>query len=283
MADILLSVIVPVYNTKNYLKKCITSILNQTFTDFELILVNDGSTDGSELLCNEFAEKDKRIIFLNKSNEGLSSARNYGIKKAKGIYLSFIDSDDWIEKEMFRILISDLTNYNADIAGCNMYKVYEDGRRFYKNEIVFTEECVKVYYDKDVLKTFYKLFSVCNKIFKRTLFDNILFPEGKIYEDARTMYLLAAKANIATFSSYNGYNYLQRSTGITGSFNRNNYLDKVLVWDELYEYMKVYLPEELPYIIERKNKLIMYLIDNLHHNSSENCSELISKLLELIT
>ena len=120
-----ISIIVPVYKVEKYLKKCVDSILAQTFTDFELILVDDGSPDDSGKICEEYAEKDARVRVLHKENGGLSSARNAGIEVAKGKYLGFIDSDDYIAEDMYELLYNTIIKEDADLSICGIYDVYE--------------------------------------------------------------------------------------------------------------------------------------------------------------
>ena len=121
-----ISVIVPVYNVENYLKKCIDSIINQTFQDIEIICVNDGSTDNSRKILEEYKNKDSRIKIIDKENGGLSSARNAGIKTAEGEFLSFIDSDDWIDKTMLEKLYKNITGLNSDISICAVHRFDEE-------------------------------------------------------------------------------------------------------------------------------------------------------------
>ena len=120
----MISVIVPVYNAEKYLKKCLDSLVNQSYKDLEIILVNDGSQDGSEKICKDYEEKDSRIILINKNNGGPSSARNLGIEKANGEYLSFIDSDDYLALDFYEKLEKSITKNNADIAFCKYVLCY---------------------------------------------------------------------------------------------------------------------------------------------------------------
>jgi glycosyltransferase involved in cell wall biosynthesis len=126
-----ISVIVPVYNVEQYLRKCLDSILNQTFTDFELLLINDGSPDTSGQICDEYALKDSRIRVFHKENEGVSATREFGVINALGDYIQFIDSDDWIECNMFDEMYHTAIRTNADIVGCNFYAEYKKNRIYY--------------------------------------------------------------------------------------------------------------------------------------------------------
>ncbi|MDM8234662.1 glycosyltransferase [Phocaeicola barnesiae] len=145
-----ISVIVPIYNSELFLSKCIESIINQTFDDFELLLINDGSTDSSKKICEKYAQKDSRIKVYNKINEGISATREFGIIHACGEYILFIDSDDWIDKQMLQCMIQKAINTNADIVGCNFYEIYKDKKilqkTFYISNELFTKDIIKGYW-----------------------------------------------------------------------------------------------------------------------------------------
>ena len=120
----IISVIIPIYNVEEFLPKCIDSVLNQTLKNVEIILVDDGSTDNSSIICDEYALLDNRITVIHKKNEGLSASRNIGIDVAKGNYLAFVDSDDWIEESMFEIMYNTIVTNDADMVVCNYYEDY---------------------------------------------------------------------------------------------------------------------------------------------------------------
>ena len=131
---ILVSIIVPVYNVEKYLERCLDSLINQTLKDIEIILVDDGSTDDSGNICDKYAKKDKRIKVIHKENGGLSDARNIGLSIANGRYLQFVDSDDFIHKQMIEILYNTIINNNADISICDFDKVYENTKIKYNTK-----------------------------------------------------------------------------------------------------------------------------------------------------
>lgn len=182
-----LSIIVPIYKVEPYIRRCVDSILSQTFTDFELILVDDGSPDSCPAICDEYARKDNRIRVIHKPNGGLSDARNAGIDIAQGDYFGFVDSDDWIEPDMYQTMIAALEQHDADMVACGITQERETG------EITgywpaLTED--KVYGRQDFIDHFYPdvrrdiLPAAWNKVYKRHLFQTIRYPKGKIYEDA---------------------------------------------------------------------------------------------------
>lgn len=167
-----LSVIVPIYNVEQYLERCIESILNQTFQDFELILVDDGSPDGSPRIIDEYVNKDNRIIAFHQVNGGVSNARNNGLKHASGKYVSFIDPDDWIDNHMFQKCVSYAERNNLDIVACNIDSFYPDGTMaqhpIFFSGIMSAKEFVLHIFDKP--RTIFG--GVCNKLFKRSMISD---------------------------------------------------------------------------------------------------------------
>lgn len=178
-----ISIIIPVYNVEKYLKRCLDSIINQTFKDLEIICINDGSTDDSQKILYEYSSKDSRIKILNQKNSGLSATRNKGTSFASGEYISFIDSDDWIDLDFYEKLYTSAKKYDADIAVAGIIRLNEHRKKFYLN---FTEE--KIYTNTD------EKFKICdvpdvnyvwNKIYKLEKIKNLdlKFEEGIVYED----------------------------------------------------------------------------------------------------
>lgn len=210
-----LSVIVPVYNVENYLPKCLDSILNQSFRDFELLLINDGSTDKSGEICNSYQEKDERIRVVTQKNKGLSAARNAGIKLAKGTYLSFIDSDDWIDENMYLDMLeaADSHKDGYDIVICGHRVVSEQGDVLESNSVENMEmdsvKATSLLLEDELFPSF-----AWNKLFKATLFSSIEFPVGKYYEDTACIYKVCHIAKSVKNISGIYYNYLRRSNSI---------------------------------------------------------------------
>ena len=172
-----LSVIIPVYNTENYLRECLDSIINQTFKDIEIICVNDGSTDGSLTILEEYAQKDNRIVVLHKPNGGLSDARNAGLDIMRGNYVSFIDSDDYITCDMIETLLKSAKYNSCEIAVCNMIRFSEKGNT---SPFYCPTNKEKVLRGNNRFETL-KQPSVCNKLFEAKLLKSIRFPKGKYY------------------------------------------------------------------------------------------------------
>lgn len=173
---ILVSVIVPVYNAERFISKCVSSILDSTYKNFELILVDDGSTDNSPIICNQFAKKDKRVIIIHKQNEGVSRARIDGVKNSKGEYISFVDADDYLSKDYIKSLVKSTTKYNADISICQHYDVINEELRQLKRKDIgcYNREQIEsllkenVLYDKECGCSGLPLF-LWGKIYKRSI------------------------------------------------------------------------------------------------------------------
>lgn len=216
----LISVIVPVYNTERFLDTCIQSILNQTYQDFEIILVDDGSTDGSPEKCDLYAESDPRIQVIHKKNGGQSSARNVGLDVCKGDYISFVDSDDWIEPDMYMTLLGLLEDHGASLAVCARYDAYENSDQKIIGKVIDKPGLFDAY-DVLPLMALGKIsdFSVCDKLHRRDLWETIRFPEGEIYEDLAVMYkvLIAAGKVVLCDQPFYVYFHRQNST-VTSAF-----------------------------------------------------------------
>lgn len=218
--DILISIIVPVYNVESYISECIKSVQKQIYSNFECILIDDGSTDSSGTICDNICRDDSRFICIHKTNGGLSDARNVGIEKAKGEYYYFLDGDDWILPHVISRIVMLVKKYNCDIVVGSFIKYWDD------KEFVIPESD-----DKEVVldgaqileeqfckhtKNLFKI-SSCGKLFKKTLFDDIKFPVGKLHEDVFVAHLLWGKAKRVVLDFSPEYVYRQRSGSITTS------------------------------------------------------------------
>ena len=198
-----ITVIVPVYNVENYLNKCLDSLINQTYKNLEIIVINDGSTDNSGKICQEYAQKDNRIIYIEKENGGQSEARNMGLDRMTGSYVTFVDSDDWVELDYVEVLYNKLIEYQADIAVGNYYSYNEQEGIFYFH-IFGNSYYEKVYDNVSIFENFYEsehmknfaLICVGGKLYKSDLFRELRFEVGKLGEDGylnQKIYLLAEK------------------------------------------------------------------------------------------
>lgn len=225
------SIIVPVYNVEKYLSNCIDSILNQIFKDFELILVNDGSTDKSLDICKHYKNIDNRICIINKENGGLSSARNAGLDIAKGEYIGFVDSDDYIHPQMYEILYNQIIKNKADISMCAFKKVSEFDKNELLGKFILNQE-VEISNNEEAVFKLGENDSVTyvvawNKLYKKSLFNNIRFKEGIIHEDEYIIHRLLYQANKLVYIKENLYFYLQREGSIMDkrlNINSSDYL-----------------------------------------------------------
>lgn len=237
----LISVIVPIYNAEQYLEKCIDSIINQTDTNLEIILVNDGSTDNSGAICDEYAKKDSRIKVIHKENGGLSSARNTGLENANGEYVSFVDSDDWIELDMLETLYDACIANEAEVACGGRYDVYPQstivGLCPQKNECISTIEMIKKLFTSVECDC-----SVCDKLFKRPLFNEIRFPIGQINEDEAIFYNLLEGVTRVALINKPLYNYFHRSSSISTS----DFTERKLIYMENAIKIKNFIIEKYP-------------------------------------
>ncbi len=240
----LISVIVPVYNVEKYLERCIKSILNQSFDNIELILVNDGSKDSSLEICNRYKDNDNRVTVIHKENAGVSSARNTGLDCCKGQYIGFVDSDDWIDSDMYEVLFGAINEYDADIAMCSYREVDE-----YEDVVVseYFVDSLHVFNRFEALKSLLLLnknYSIpiapWNKLYKRELLDNIRFVEGKIYEDIVFTAEVLFRVNKCVCTNHIKYNYLVNRSGstITMGFNKKSITDELPMFEKRLKLLK---------------------------------------------
>lgn len=191
MKEELISVVVPIYNVEKYLRLCLDSLLMQTYTNFEVLMINDGSPDDSANICKEYLAKDRRFQYFEKENGGLSDARNYGIEHSKGEYITFVDSDDWLKETLLEDLYEAITRTGADIA-LSTYIIYDDFQSVY-NIPVIGEYYERIWMSDEFIRELPQLEMKDNsystswaKLFKKELFCTIRFPKGKLIEDTRT-------------------------------------------------------------------------------------------------
>lgn len=215
----LLSIIVPVYNVEKYLKRCMDSILNQTYKELEIILVDDGSQDNSGHICDEYAALDRRVRVIHKKNSGASSARNIGVNVAKGEYLAFVDSDDWLELSMYAELIYLIEKYDLDIAGCGAVEINGEKKKY----IMPGNKCVNhIFYNDAVAEQYFHGFLyvvIWNKVYKREIVDGIISPESYHNEDnyVSGRYLFRAKRMMMINKAL--YHYWINQDGVSRSIN----------------------------------------------------------------
>lgn len=248
----LISIVVPVYNVEKYLNKCINSLVNQSYKNLELILVNDGSKDKSGNICDEWKSKDNRIKVIHKENGGLSSARNVGMDCANGDFISFVDSDDWVDKKFIECLYNQLEINHADIAACTIvksYKNYDELQPINQKKVRFTKE--------EALDTLLSGRDFCavawNKLYKKNIIGNVRFPVGKIHEDEFFSYRVIANANILVLVPDAKYFYRQRSGSIMQEWSIAH-LDVLEAFKERMDFMHTCYPN-----LYLKSKYSLYL------------------------
>ena len=236
----LISVVVPIYNVEKYLIRCIESILKQTYKNIEIILVDDGSKDSCGKICDEYKEKDSRIKVIHKENGGLSDARNAGINVAKGIYICFIDSDDFIDASFIEKLYRMCINSGANIAQCSFNILTNE----IKDEEKKAESKIINISAREMLKNVYGKYSAynisaCNKLFKTDLFNNIRFPFGRIHEDEFTTYKLIYLSGRVAITSQKLYNYyIERNGSITQTRFNIKRLDYLTALEERMQFFE---------------------------------------------
>lgn len=207
-----ISVIIPVYKVEPYLRGCLNSIVNQTYENLEIILVDDGSPDGCGAICDEYAARDRRIRVIHKTNGGVSSARNAGLRAAAGEWIGWVDSDDWIEPDMYEYLLSHALSAGADITVCGRLERYRDRsvfRGWEREETLDTETALELLLKNDVMQNY-----LWDKLWRRGLFDGLSFPEGRTFEDIAIMHRLFVRARRIVCLPEAKYNYFQRPGSI---------------------------------------------------------------------
>jgi glycosyltransferase involved in cell wall biosynthesis len=284
----IISVIVPVYNVEDYLPKCLDSILQQSFTDFELILIDDGSTDRSGKICDQYAQIDNRIKVIHQKNGGLSNARNSGIDIAIGKYFSFVDSDDWIDKNMLFEMHQQALQNNADIviAGhfiVDLDETIEVNIKVIKQRILNQFEAISLILADEEIHSF-----AWDKLYKRELFEEIRYPDGRVFEDTATTYKLFNKASILVQMNQAYYYYLRRESGICLSPEFSKVMkrkeDNYLAFLERYEF--ALSNQEYAHMIkicqekvfEHGQQFLHYIVKNKLDKRSYPYFEILSKL-----
>lgn len=249
--DFLISVIVPVYNIQDYLERCVRSIMGQTYKNLEILLVDDGSTDGSGELCERLAKEDERIRVFHKENGGSSSARNVGIREAKGDYLGFIDSDDYIEPDMYELLASTIVKYDAPMAQVSRDEVDEDGNRMPDVCIPPKEEWLITPQEMmNELLMHRGDASFCTRLTHRALFAERKFPEGKLNEDFYLLTHMLTDINRLVILPKQCYHVFYRIGSNSRKKDKNDFSrvfsDNVENADVVMELVKEQYPELIP-------------------------------------
>lgn len=256
------SIIIPVYNVENYIDKCLSSILDQTYEKFEVIIVNDGSPDNSVDIINKYVNKDKRFHLFNKENGGLSDARNYGVEQATGDVMIFIDGDDYIDKDLLLKIEKEMsTDRLIDVVRFQLRLVNDSGDVLEQPGYKVFNRLSSIDAYKIMLENNY-VDIACGYAYRKDFFlkNNFKYAKGKIHEDFGLTHLILIKTNKMSSIDCIGYNYVQRDGSIVNTYNRKQNLRKV--YDTLYHfdnYVKI-LTKDSSIPIESKNLLLNYIV-----------------------
>jgi hypothetical protein len=274
MNNELISIIVPIYNKEDYLPQCLDSIINQSYTNFEVLLINDGSTDSSGIICQEYAERDSRFRYIEKENGGVSSARNLGLERSEGAYITFIDSDDWVEFNYLEVLYNALRENNADVAISSYKSYYLDGKFYLRVYSSQEEEFLRIgKRNRDVfLEEFPKLgklnhdfHCIASKLFKRELLESQKFDESINYgEDLYFFFNLYLKMQSIIYVKEATYIYRQHGTNITLNFTESLALQEIQIHEQILKSAEskgiatFYYLEKLKYLVSLRIEQFPY-------------------------
>ena len=265
-----ISIVVPVFNVERYLDRCLKSLTNQTYTNIEIVLIDDGSTDSSGEKCNEWGNKDKRIKVIHKENGGLGSARNRGIKESTGEYIGFVDSDDWVSTSMFERLHDLCVKYRADISCCGIkYVSSEDVQEDY------SEEQINVYTQEEYALKYFKISSnetvhyAVNKLYRMSIGKKIVYPEGLIDEDVEGFIYALINSQRIVSSSQVMYYYWQNIDGISYKWFSPKQLDLLKVWKNVLSVCQKEKQEWVEYADLNRKRAYFGLLSRLALNPKE--------------
>ncbi len=278
MSEPLISVIVPVYNVEKYISACVDSILAQTYTKLEILLVDDGSTDSSGALCDEYARRDVRVRVIHQENGGLSNARNTGMQTAQGTYFAFVDSDDFIAGDYIAYLYEMIEKHHAQIAVCGYQKVYPGdeyscyrGRTGNHNsvdseKVYSTEEGLQqLLYQRGIIS------SAWGRLFDASLFmytDVMQFPVGKLHEDVAVMYRLFGAADTIVCGDEAKYYYLQRADSIVNQQFDRRRMEYIAFTGECIQFMEEFYPNLRKAAVSRHFSACFELLSCIENNNS---------------
>lgn len=238
----LISIIIAVYNAEEWLARCIESIINQTYSDIEIVLVDDGSTDRSSSICDEYAIKDNRIVVIHKPNGGLAEARNTGIAAAKGAYIGFVDNDDYILPNMYEDMLKEMECSDVDLVLCNCTYVDENGQPIEeispikKNDIISSKE----YFARLAEPQSGYYITVWNRLYRRDILEGILFPVGRTNEDSYVVHRIIQRCKRILIMDNSYYFYTQRDTSLSRTPKANQYFDSIDALIDRIEFYKHY-------------------------------------------
>lgn len=261
--DILVSIIIPIYNAECYLERCLNSVINQTYKNIEIILINDGSKDNSINICKKYRSNDERVVIINQDNFGVSYSRNIGINHAKGKYILFVDADDSIDINMVENMLKLATKYNGDCIICN----YDDGKNNYKQpneeiEQIFTDEAIKRFLIHNSLKGM-----LWNKLIKRKYFENNMFDTTVGYaEDAQVVWKLIKKMNSIVITSHTYYHHYINDDSISNKKFSANKFSEIKVWSDILLDVEANYREYMNIIYARYGSVCTFMLYDMYKN-----------------
>ncbi len=267
----IISIIIPIYNVERYIHRCVGSVINQTYKNLEIILVDDGSPDNCGKICDEYAEKDERIKVIHKKNGGLSEARNFGIDVATGEWLFFLDSDDWIYPQTIEKLYASAIENSVSVSMCAYLKT--DGEW----GSVDTSVEAELWLPKDLYLKKYIISTIaCAKLYRKSCFDEIRYPVGKIHEDAFVTYRILFKQDRIAFIQQPYYACFDNKESITG---RPWNADRVVILEALQEHLEFFKVMRDSELIEFCEKhFYFYLVKQYTEAQKANCKEVCIQL-----
>lgn len=238
----MIDVIIPVYNVENYIERCVNSLLNQTYSDYRILLIDDDSTDNSGKICDELADKNEKVIYYHIENKGIAAARNFGIQISTADIVTFVDSDDFVDTKYLERLLNAMERAGADLLISGLTDVWDltPIKEPDEKELIETPErgeVIRRIFAQEVIDV-----SPCAKLYNRKLFDNIQYPEGEIYEDMKIIIKLLEAADKIAITSYSGYYYYQRSGSIMHSDMSR---DRVTLMETMERYVR-YVGDKYP-------------------------------------
>lgn len=263
--NFLVSIIVPVYNAEYYLARCVTALTSQTYQNIEILLVDDGSSDGSKQLCQSLAQEDTRILVFSKVNGGTASARNYGLDHANGEYVAFVDADDYVSTQYVEIHMHLIRNLQAQISVCGFFrtKMMEQSFPMYDLDTLPSQSVASneyLYRMCDKNKTTASI--ICNKVYKKSLFQNSRFPEGRPYEDLASTHIFVGLATQIAVTEEKLYAYFMTDNSVTrGTYSLVNFRAENRAWDERLRYFKEYGDGKLyekAFVSAQRNRVANY-------------------------
>lgn len=275
----LISIIVPVYKVEKYLSKCVNSIINQTYKNLQIILVDDGSPDNCGAICDDYAKTDSRIIVIHKPNGGLSDARNAGIEVSEGEYISFVDSDDWLLPDFYQHCYSVLMEYKADMVACPLCS-FNEGQEIVN---IHMSGDIIILDDEMAMESMFHSDGIpwCGqaKLYKKELLGDIRFPKGLLMEDKATSYKLFSKCKKIVFSKKEGYMYLVRPGSIMHSSFTERNIKTFEIQKELNNFIKENYPSVVPTTKAYTSRVALSMVCNMvaaDYQDKEGMKELLS-------